>query len=151
MPFINKFKTFTDSWWGFLITLAIVYGGVRGLQNYWGGQDFADTGLPKITLAEGLKRAQAENKFIVAELSATWCGTCRTMDRKVFSDPEVKRFLTDEVIYVRIDEKDADANEFAKAYDVRGYPTIMLLNPKGELNRFLPVTYKSGEFMSAAK
>lgn len=151
MPFINKFKTFTDSWWGFLITLAIVYGGVRSLQNYWGGQDFADTGLPKITLAEGLKRAQAENKYIVAELSATWCGACRTMDRKVFSDPEVKRFLTDEIIYVRIDEKDADANEFAKVYDVRGYPTIMLLNPKGELNRFLPVTYKSGEFMSAAK
>lgn len=88
MPFISKFKTFTDSWWGFLITLAIVYGGVRSLQNYWGGQNFADTGLPKITLAEGLKRAQAENKPIIAELSATWCGTCRTMDRTVLSDPE---------------------------------------------------------------
>ncbi|HMU66595.1 MAG TPA: thioredoxin family protein [Cellvibrionaceae bacterium] len=151
MPFINKFKTFTDSWWGFLITLGIVYGGVKGLQNYWGGQDFADTGLPKITLAEGLKRAQTENKFIVAELSATWCGTCRTMDRTVFSDPEVKRFLTEKVIYVRIDEKDAEAIFFTQTYNAQGYPTIVLLNTQGVLQRHLPLTYTPNEFLQTLR
>lgn len=151
MPFINKFKTFTDSWWGFLITLAIIYGGVRGLQNYWGGQDFADTGLPKITLAEGLKRAQAENKFIVAELSATWCGTCRTMDRTVFSDPEVKRFIMEEIIYVRIDEKDSEAVSFTQTYNALGYPTIVLLSAQGNLQRYLPITFTPKEFLQALR
>lgn len=148
---IHKFKAFTDSWWGFLITLALVYAAVRGLQHYWGVQNFADTGLPKITLAEALQRAQLENKPIIAELSAAWCGTCRTMDRTVFSDPQVKEFLTQKAIYARIDEKDIEAEQFAATYNVKGYPTIVLLNARGEFQRYLPLTYEPEEFLRAIK
>lgn len=147
---MHKFKAFSDSWWGFLITLALVYAAVRGLQHYWGVQNFADTGLPKITLAEALKRAQLENKPIIAELSATWCGTCRTMDRTVFNNTQVKEFLTQKAIYARIDEKDMEAEQFAATYNAQGYPTIVLLNAQGELQRYLPLTYEPGEFLGAA-
>lgn len=148
---MNKIRGFTDSWWGFLITLVLVYGAVRGAQNYWGAQDFAGTGLPKITLADALKQAQIENKPIIAELSATWCGACRTMDRTVFSDPQVKQFLTTEAVYVRIDEQDAEAEHFTQTYNAQGYPTIVLLNAQGELQRYLPLTYEPEEFLQALK
>jgi len=147
---MHKFKAFSDSWWGFLITLALVYAAVRGLQHYWGVQNFADTGLPKITLAEALQRAQLENKPIIAELSATWCGTCRTMDRTVFNNPQVKVFLTQKAIYARIDEKDLEAEQFAATYNAQGYPTIVLLDSRGRLQRYLPVTYEPSEFLGAA-
>ena len=129
----------------------LVYGGVRGIQNYWSAQDFEGTGLPKITLANALKRAKAENKPIIAELSATWCGTCRNMDRKVFSDPQVKQFLTEQALCARIDEKDAEAEHFTQIYDAQGYPTIVLLNTQGELQRYLPLTYEPEEFLQAVK
>jgi thiol:disulfide interchange protein len=150
-PIINKLKHFTDSWWGFLITLAVIYGGVRALQNYWGAQDFAGTGLPKITLAQALERAPVEKKPIIAELSASWCGTCRSMDRTVFSDIQVKQFLTEQAIYVRIDEKDPEAEHFTQTYNAQGYPTIVLLDVQGQLLRYLPLTYYPGEFLQAAK
>jgi thiol:disulfide interchange protein len=150
LPIINKLKNFTDTWRGFLITLALVYGGVRSLQNYWGANDFADTGLPKITLAQALERAAAENKPIIAELSATWCGTCRNMDRTVFSDPQVKQFLTQQALYVRIDEKDSEADYFTQTYNAQGYPTILLLNAQGQLLRYLPLTYEPEQFLKAA-
>ena len=151
LQIISKLKAFTDTWWGFLITLAIVYGGVRGLQKYWGGQVFEGTGLPKITLAQALERAPAENKPIIAELSATWCGTCRSMDRLVFSDPQVKEFLTHQVIYVRIDEKDSEAEHFTQTYNAQGYPTILLLDVQGQLIHYLPLTYDPGKFLRAVK
>ncbi|MFO1368339.1 MAG: thioredoxin family protein [Marinagarivorans sp.] len=150
-PLMHKLKAFSDSWWGFLITFALVYAAVRGLQHYWGVQNFADTGLPKITLAEALQRAQLENKPIIAELSATWCGTCRTMDRTVFNNPQVKEFLTQKAIYARIDEKDIEAEQFAATYNAQGYPMIILLNPRGELQRYLPITYLPGTFLQALK
>lgn len=134
-----------------MITLALVYGGVRGLQNYWGGKDFADTGLPKITLAEALNRAQTESKPIIAELSATWCSSCRTMDRTVFSNPRVKQFLTEQALYVRIDEKDLEAEYFTRTYNAQAYPTIVLLNTKGELLRYLPVTFNPEDFLTQAE
>ncbi len=148
---MGKLKSFTDSWWGFLITLALIYGGVRGLQNYWGAQDFAGTGLPKITLAQALERAPAENKPIIAELSATWCGTCRSMDRTVFSNTQVKEFLTEQAIYVRIDEKDSEAKHFTQTYKAQGYPTIVLLDDQGQLQRNLPLTYDPEEFLRSVK
>ncbi|MEY4589759.1 MAG: hypothetical protein RL497_1835 [Pseudomonadota bacterium] len=151
LTIISKLKKFTDTWWGFLITLALVYAGVRGLQNHWGAQDFEGTGLPKITLNEAILRAQAEHKPIVAELSATWCGTCRTMDRTVFSDPQVKQFLTEQVLFARIDEKDTEAEYFTQTYKAQGYPTIVLLNSQGQLQRYLPLTYDPEEFLQAAK
>ncbi|HEY6527167.1 MAG TPA: thioredoxin family protein [Cellvibrionaceae bacterium] len=151
LPIINKLKNFTDTWWGFLITLALIYCGVRGLQNYWGANDFADTGLPKITLAQALERAAAENKPIIAELSATWCGTCRNMDRKVFNHPQVKQFLTEQALYARIDEKDPEAEHFTQTYKAQGYPTIVLLNTQGQLQRYLPLTYDPEEFLQAVK
>ena len=151
LTIISKLKGFTDTWWGFLITLALVYGGVRGLQHYWGAQEFAGTGLPKITLAQAMSDAQIQNKPIIAELSATWCHTCRSMDRTIFSNARVKQFLTEQSIYARIDEKDPEAEYFTQTYKAQGYPTIVLLNAQGQLQRYLPLTYDPDEFLRAVQ
>jgi thiol:disulfide interchange protein len=73
------------------------------------------------------------------------------MDRKVFSDPQVKQFLTEQVLYARIDENDPEADYFSQTYKAQGYPTIVLLNAQGELQRYLPLTYDPKEFLQAVK
>lgn len=111
---------------------------------------------------EGIKqKANVENKYIILDCFATWCGPCKKMDREVFSDSRVGKILNDKFIPVKLQmdrtKKDDTivrrwyslADAIAKDYNVVSYPTYIILNPKGELvekasgyrhvNRFLSV------------
>ncbi|WP_282036793.1 thioredoxin family protein [Saccharicrinis aurantiacus] len=80
-----------------------------------------------------LAKAKAENKPIFIDISTSWCGYCKKMKTKTFTDSEVGKFYNKEFINVSFDAEKGDGIALAEKYKVNGYPTFVYLNPDGSL------------------
>jgi TolA-binding protein len=89
------------------------------------------------TLSAGLAQASLENKLIIVDLVADWCGWCRQMETQTWANPKIIQ-LTQQYVFLRLNgEKEKDGIELVEKFQVDGYPTVMLLNADGtEFERF---------------
>jgi len=80
-----------------------------------------------------VKQSQKENKKLLIDFEATWCGPCKTMDELVYTAQAVVDAAKN-IIPVKVD---GDIHrDLTKKYNVTAYPTMILLDSKGkELNR----------------
>ena len=91
-----------------------------------------------------LERAAKENKLILADFSGSdWCCWCQRLDKEVFDTPEFKKSAPEKYVLLFIDspndasllsEKAAKQNrDLTKKYRIRGFPSVLILNAKGEV------------------
>jgi tetratricopeptide (TPR) repeat protein len=87
---------------------------------------------------DALKLAQSQNKFVVIDVSASWCPPCIKMEREVFSDPKFIEFSASQV-FMRVDaEKDPEGRSLALKFAVHNYPTVLILSSDGdEIHRLI--------------
>lgn len=111
------------------------------IQTYLGKQALQATGLKSTELPEALKQAQKNNRFILADMSAIWCPTCRKLDKKVFSDEKVKQIISDNYIFTRIEYESDQGKLFVKKYNIKGFPTLLILDKDAKKILQLPLTF----------
>ncbi len=80
-----------------------------------------------------LEKAKKENKFILLDAYASWCGPCKWMAKEVFPKPEVGAAINPHYISAKIDMEKGEGIELAKKYNVRNYPTYLFFDSNGEL------------------
>lgn len=88
-------------------------------------------------------KAKAENKPMLLDFTGSdWCGWCIKLDKEVFSKDAFKEYADASLVLVELDfprkneqseELVAQNKALAKKYGIRGYPTIIVLSPQGEL------------------
>jgi protein disulfide-isomerase len=97
--------------------------------------------LPDFDAALAL--ASEQNKHVLVDFSGSdWCGWCIKLDKEVLSQESFVEFADENLILVMVDfprykpqsAEQKQANEaLARKYGVRGFPTVLIFNPQGEL------------------
>jgi len=87
--------------------------------------------------------AQKSGLYMLLEFSGSdWCGWCKKINEEFFSSDVFGKFAKDNLICVSVDfprqkklskELEEQNTGLAKQYEIRGYPTIIVLSPEGEL------------------
>ena len=80
-----------------------------------------------LTLEEALKKAKAENKYVLINFHSTTCGPCRQMKKKVFPLPECGEYINKKFIPIMVDGEDEGyGTELAKQHKIFIYPTYLV-------------------------
>lgn len=85
------------------------------------------------SLAELKAEAKKQNKPVFIDCFTTWCGPCKMLAAKVFTDKTVADFYNDHFISYELDMEKGEGRDFAKEYKVTGYPTLIYMNPDGQI------------------
>ncbi len=83
--------------------------------------------------SEILSIAKQENKIIFLDAYTTWCGPCKWMAAKMFTNDTVADYYNSSFICAHADMEKGEGLELAKIYQVRAYPTLLFINPGGEM------------------
>jgi thiol:disulfide interchange protein len=98
-----------------------------------------------------MEKAKSENKIIFLDFYADWCGPCKQMDREVFQDNQIGEFFNENFINFKVNGDRGPGRELANLYDVKGYPTVVFIDPKGVvLNRQIGLIFQE-QLMSLAE
>ena len=97
------------------------------------------------------ERARGEKKVVVVDFYADWCVWCRRLDTTTYRDPEVVRYMSEEVIPVKMDVEARPGKALANKYGVDGLPTIVILSPEGEELGRIPGYLRADDFLATVK
>ncbi|MDL2717145.1 MAG: thioredoxin family protein [Acidobacteriota bacterium] len=101
----------------------------------------ADVHVPFVEgkpLAEVLRRAKAENKPVMLDVVAAWCGPCKFMDKTTFADPAVVAWAKKNVISARVDAEKGEGRRISARYQAFSFPTVLFLDGNGnEIDRLV--------------
>lgn len=84
-------------------------------------------------LTKAQVQATNADKIIFVDAYTTWCGPCKMMDRTTFKDEEVAKFYNDNFVNLKMDMEKGKGPTFAQKHSVRGYPSLLFLNARGDL------------------
>lgn len=83
-------------------------------------------------IENSLKRGRLEQKPILIDFTARWCGACMKLEKVTFTDPEVinrlKRFI---IVKIDSTEMNKEVEKVHSRFNIRGLPTIIILDSKG--------------------
>ncbi|MCB2205334.1 thioredoxin fold domain-containing protein [bacterium] len=106
------------------------------------GSNLAADDVDWLGYGDAVARAGKENKTVLVDVYTDWCGWCKKMDRDVYGDSDVQKYLAEYYVAAKLDAesatthnvqgKKATEREIARAYGVTGYPATIFLNEKGE-------------------
>lgn len=83
------------------------------------------------SFSEILATAKKENKMVFMDAYTTWCGPCKWIASKIFTNDTVADFYNQKFICCHFDMERGEGLELAKRYQVKAYPTLLFINPDG--------------------
>ena len=83
----------------------------------------------QISFEEALKMASSSNKVVMIDFYTTWCGPCKLLDKRTWTDESVRKWLREKTIALKIDAE--EQVKLAKRYGVDAYPTLTFIKSDG--------------------
>jgi thiol:disulfide interchange protein len=102
-------------------------------QNNDNGED--QTKINWLNYNTGMSKAENENKPVIIDFYADWCGPCNSMDAELYPD---SRVIQKAKSFVMIKVNGDYNRELMDQYNVESYPTIVFLDRNGnEIDRWV--------------
>lgn len=136
---------------GVLLTLPAMPFSIARAQNDVGANADAANG----EVADGIdwqaptpaitEKAKAEQKLILADFYADWCGYCHEQDETTYRDDRII-LMTDQVVATKINE--GQSGDLIAQFKVTGYPTMVLIRADGsEIDRTVGAFQKTEDYL----
>jgi len=103
----------------------------------------AKAGEWETDFAKASELAKKDGKHMLLDFTGSdWCGWCMKLDKEVFKKTEFKDYAKQSLVLVQLDfphqkqlsKKVKEQNaKLAAKYQIKGYPSIIILSPEGEL------------------
>ncbi|MCW5824688.1 MAG: thioredoxin family protein [Cyanobacteria bacterium TGS_CYA1] len=77
-----------------------------------------------LPMDEALEKAQKENKYLLLDFTASWCGPCKQMDESTWTNPEVENWIKKNAVALQIDVD--EQKELAQKFNIAAMPTVIL-------------------------
>lgn len=101
-------------------------------------------GIKWITFEEMVKLQKEKPRKVVLDVYTDWCGWCKVMDKKTFSNPEIGKYVNKKFYAVKLNAESAEkvlykgevmsnAELAGRVWQVSGYPTTVYLNENMDL------------------
>jgi thiol:disulfide interchange protein len=104
------------------------------------------------TWEEAIVKAKTEKKCIFLDAYASWCEPCKTMDREVYTTPEVAKYFNRKFISFRIDMEKGEGPVLAKKLtSIDGYPSLLFFTVEGNLCKTILGSRPAVIFLKEAK
>ncbi|MEM7586571.1 MAG: thioredoxin family protein [Acidobacteriota bacterium] len=107
-----------------------------------GPQETSELGEWLTEVEDAIDAAKDEERIIVVDLYADWCGWCKVLEDKVFTSPDFRDFTRDMVL-LRVDTEDGgEGTELQSRYRAFSLPTTLILDSNlvkiGEIKGYAP-------------
>lgn len=77
---------------------------------------------------DAVLKAKTEHKIIFVDVYTQWCGPCKQVATKVFTQEKLGQAYNEHFINFKVDAESEFGKEFVKKYPVTGYPTFFYIN-----------------------
>ncbi|PCK09557.1 MAG: hypothetical protein COA42_03355 [Alteromonadaceae bacterium] len=148
--YFDKVKSLFQRY-SFLLIFVALYLGYTEFQSALGRQALKNTGISMLSLDEAIIKAKLENKLVLADISAIWCPSCRKLDNNVLANPRVRESIEQNYVFARVEYESDEGEAFMHKYDVRGFPTLLVLDQEGAKIRKLGLTFDPDVFIQMIK
>ena len=91
-----------------------------------------------VSIEEAQDLVKENPRKVFIDIYAEWCGWCKVMDRKTFSDDKVSNYINENYYAVRIDAesqnkitfngKELTVQDLVRSFKVQGLPTIVFID-----------------------
>jgi thioredoxin-related protein len=86
-----------------------------------------------ITFEEALAKAKASGKMVFIDCYTSWCGPCKKLSAEVFHQKIVGDYINERFVSVKYDVEKEEYKFIAKQFEVRAYPTMLIISSDGKL------------------
>lgn len=86
-------------------------------------------------VATAASMAKAQRKRVLVDVGGEWCPWCHILDRFVAANPDVKKLVDDNYVWVKVNWSPQNKNEplLSRWPKVKGYPHLFVLDGDGAL------------------
>jgi len=122
----------------FIISLLVV-----SLMALPGGETEKKAETTWSTFEEGVEQAKKSNKKIMLDIYTDWCGWCKKLDREVYANKDVAKYLNESYVSIKINAesgkkfkfkgKEYTEQQLAAGFGATGYPTIVFLKSDSDM------------------
>ena len=121
-----------------------------------GNGDDKATEINWLTIEEAQRLGQQEPRSVFVDVYTDWCGWCKKMDKSTFQDADVVKYVNENYYAVKLDAEsnnkvtfngvELTERELARAFRVKGYPTIVMIDETFQQITPLPGYKQAAEF-----
>lgn len=96
-----------------------------------------------------LREARKEQKPIILDFWASWCGPCKKMDQQTFTDPKLAEFINGNFLIYKVDIDSFDGMAITEKFEIESFPSMLVLDSRARsletLKGFYPAQYLEKE------
>lgn len=92
----------------------------------------AEVTFSDLSFDAAIAQAKKAKRVVMVDYYTDWCGWCKVLDKKTYSDANVGKYATSDFVSLKINAEKGEGIALAKKSKVQGFPTIVFYNGDGE-------------------